>query len=465
MRRNTELCALKITLETPSQDGSACSASHASSAAARAGAFDLVAEVPWAIQPAMLQTIAAIARRDGESVEAVEARLGRPLQNARSVSVRNGVAVVPVTGPVFRYANLFTSISGATSLDVLARDFTAAIDDIQVKSIVLTIDSPGGQANGIAELAQMISRSSKPVVAYVDGIAASAAYWLASAAGEIVLSKTAEVGSIGAVVAIDAARSKGGPIEIVSGQSPKKRPDITTDDGRAQIQARVDRLAQVFIDDVAQYRGVTVDKVLADFGQGDVRMGSDAVALGMADRISTLEEVIAELAGKQRSSSTPATPTLNKESAMTLDELRAAHPDLCAALTEEGRVDGATAERARIFAIEAAALPGHEALISQLKADGKTSGGEAAVAVIAAEKQLAGSRAAQLVADAPSPVPHTAAPMAKTASVDDENLPPEERAEAQWKADPEIRDEFQTLGAYTAYLKNHAAGRARVLGK
>lgn len=462
MCRNTEFRALKITLET-SQSAETAEIAQAVEATSRAGAFDLVAEAPWAIQPSMLQTIAAIARREGEGVEAVEARLGRPLQNARKVTVRDGVAIVPVTGPVFRYGNLFTSVSGATSLDVLALDFTAAAADGQVKAIVLAIDSPGGQANGIAELAQMIARTEKRVVAYVDGMAASAAYWLASAADEIVVSKTAEVGSIGAVVAIDTARSKSGPIEIVSGQSPKKRPDITTDEGRAQIQARVDRLAQVFIDDVAQYRGVTSDKVIADFGQGDVRMGSDAVALGMADRVGTLEDVIAELAGKQRSSTLPVTTTLNEETAMTLDELRAAHPDLCAALTEEGRVAGATAERERIFAIEAAALPGHEALIAQLKADGKTSGGEAAVAVIAAEKQLAGNRATQLLADAPLPVPHAAAPTENAAA--DDRLPLEERAEAQWKTDPAIRDEFQSLGAYTAYLRNHAAGRARVLGK
>lgn len=110
-----------------------------------ASAFDLLASQPWAMQPAMLETMAAIAQRQGEDVQAVEARLGRPLQNARSVSVRDGVAVVPVIGPIFRYANLFTEVSGATSLDVLAREFSAAVDDPLVKAVVLNIDSPAAR--------------------------------------------------------------------------------------------------------------------------------------------------------------------------------------------------------------------------------------------------------------------------------------------------------------------------------
>jgi len=222
-------------------------------ASAQRSAFDLVASQPWAIMPETLETIASIARREGEGVEAVEARLGRPLQNARTVSVRDGVAVVPVNGPIFRYANLFTQISGATSLEVLATDFTAALDDPNVKAVVLAMDSPGGQANGIAEFAQMVRAAKKPVVAYVDGSAASAAYWIAAAADRVVMSKTGMVGSVGAVVGISTKKDEG-TVEIVSSQSPNKRPDVTTDQGRAQIQTLIDSLAQVFVEDVAAYR-------------------------------------------------------------------------------------------------------------------------------------------------------------------------------------------------------------------
>jgi ClpP class serine protease len=93
-----------------------------------------------------------VSERLGDPV-ALQARLGHKLDNARTVAVRNGVAIVPVTGPIFRYANMFTEISGATSTKILATDIRQALDNPAVKAIVLNIDSPGGVASGINELA------------------------------------------------------------------------------------------------------------------------------------------------------------------------------------------------------------------------------------------------------------------------------------------------------------------------
>lgn len=451
---------IQITIDQPKAIGAG--SGNAPAEPHRISAFDLVAATPWAIQPAMLETISAIARRENEAPEAVEAKIGRPLQNTRKVAMRGDVAVIPLTGPVFRYANLFTEISGATSLDVLAKDFTTALEDPNVAAVVLNIDSPGGQATGIAEFAQMVRAAAKPVVAYVGDTAASAAYWIASAAGQIVMSKTAEVGSIGAVVAIDQGRAKSGVVEIVSSQSPKKRVDIATDEGRAVIQARIDNLAQVFVEDVAAYRSVSADDVLAKFGQGDMRIAADAVRLGMADRIGTLEEVIAGLAGKSKSK--PASQPSMKGNAMNLEELRAAHPDLCASLLEEGRIAGATAERQRILDVEAQALPGHEALVAQFKADGKTTAAEAAVAILAAERAVCAGRAEQIAAGAQKPVEHAAAPVDAQAA-EDKTLPIEQRAQAKWDADAQLRAEFGAFETYLAYAKAHDAGTVRVLSK
>ena len=426
-----------------------------------ASAFDLLASQPWAMQPAMLETMAAIAQRQGEDVQAVEARLGRPLQNARSVSVRDGVAVVPVIGPIFRYANLFTEVSGATSLDVLAREFSAAVADPLVKAVVLNIDSPGGQATGVAEFAHMIRAAAKPVVAYVDGSGASGAYWIAAAADEIVLAKTAEVGSIGVVVGVDTRPSATGVVELVSSQSPRKRPDLNTDAGRAQIQDRIDALAQVFVEDVAAYRGVAVETVLAEFGQGDMRLGAAAVALGMADRVSTLEEVLAGLAGAtQGGRHMDAQATEDTQQTVTLDSLAQDQP----ALVAELRAQGAQAERERVLAVQAQALPGHEALIARLAADGVTTGPEAAVAVLAAERALGTQRARTLQDDAPAPVPFAAAPDPSEESGDDASLPIEQRCAARWERDQALHEEFSSLSAYTAYVRSIDSGRARVLG-
>lgn len=436
----------------------------------RALAFDLVASQPWAIVPEMLETIAAIARRENDPIEAVGARLGRPLQNARTVSVRDGVALVHVIGPVFRYANLFTQISGATSLDVLARDFTAAIDDPGVKAVVLVLDSPGGQANGISEMAAMIRFGSlkKPVVAYVDGAAQSAAYWLASAADEVVASPTAMVGSIGAVVAIDAQKREG-TVEIVSSQSPNKRPDVSTDAGRAQIQSLIDALAQVFIDDVARYRGVETTAVLERFGQGASFLAAEAVDRGMVTRISTLEAIIAGLSGAPAKKGDPrmAHDETGRPDAVkpAIDRayLAANHPDLITALQAEG----AAAERARILDVQAQAkgFPGHDALVAELVADGQSTGPEAAVRILAAERATLQNRAASLRAEAPAAVPDAPAPGPGATAQIDPAAPVADRARVAWEGDAALRAEFRTLEAYTAYLKATEAGRARVFGQ
>jgi ClpP class serine protease len=438
----------------------------------RVTAFDLVSREPWAITPDMLNTIAAIARREHEGPEAVEARQGRPLQNSRTVTQRGNVALVPVTGPVFRYANLFTALSGATSLDVLAKDFTTAVDDPRTESIILVMDTPGGQASGIAEFAQMIRASPKRVVAYVSGNAASAGYWMASAAHEIVMSRTGGVGSIGAVLNIRANKDDGS-LEIVSSQSPNKRPDFTTEQGRAVVQSHVDRLAGIFIEDVANYRGVTVDDVLADFGQGDMRIGSDAVALGMADRESTLENLIAELNGGNfgdRSMSTPNTSKPNdsdKPPVIDRDYLAANHAELLATLEHDAHAAGARAECDRIKGVEAAALPGHEELIATLKFDGVTSGPEASAQVIAAERAKRSNALATLRSDAPAPVPNAPAPAPEPAvkTSEDPDAPLEERAKATWDSDKEVRAEFGTFEAYHGYRRAEDKGLIKVLKK
>jgi len=155
--------------------------------------------LPWAITEDYLRLMVSIAARQNLDVEAVERQLGRKLENTQTVQERAGVAIIPVTGPIFRYANLFAAVSGATSIQTLARDFSVAINNPDVRAILLNIDSPGGEANGVAEFAEMVyqARGQKPIWAYVGGTGASAAYWIAMAADRIVAHETAMLGSIG----------------------------------------------------------------------------------------------------------------------------------------------------------------------------------------------------------------------------------------------------------------------------
>jgi hypothetical protein len=134
-----------------------------------------------------------------------------------------------------------------------------------------------------------------------------------------------------------------------------------------------------------------------------------------------------------------------------------------AAGVAEGQLAGSIAERERIQAVEAASLPGHEALSQTLKFDGQTSGPEAAQAVLTAEKQVRERRLAGLKADAPLPVADAVAPPAPEAV--EATLPLEERAKLAWDREPDLRDEFTGFGAYLAYRKAEAAGNVRILTK
>jgi capsid assembly protease len=331
----------------------------------------------WAITPAALEGILAIAKRENEEPEAVEARIGRPLENTHKVEMRGSVAVIPVVGPLFRRANMFTRVSGATSYDQVAQDLRSAIENPAVKSIVLNIDSPGGMASGVAELASHIyeARKQKHVAAYVGGMGASAAYWLASAATTITASKTAMLGSVGVVVGVGKGAKEE---EIVSSQSPYKRVDPSTAEGRARVQALVDNLAAIFIDDVAKYRGAATEHVSANYGQGDVLLGHAAMTAGMIDELGTFEGLISKLNGTH----TMARPTTHEVKTMDIEKLKAEHPGLVDQIraeektsaeakatvdVEKAKGEGATAERTRVLGIIGhAEAKGREALALKL---------------------------------------------------------------------------------------------------
>ncbi len=316
--------------------------------------WNRIAGEPWAITETALHTILEIAARENESPQAVAAKLGRNLQNTYSVMERDGVAVIPVTGPLFRYANLFTMISGASSYELIARDFTTALESPQIKGIILDIDSPGGEVNGVSELSNMVfaARGKKPVVAYASGDAASGAYWIASAADEIVVSETSALGSIGVVGMYQGKSGKSAEaVEIVSSQSPHKRLDPTTDDGRSRLQTRIDSMADVFIETIARNRNVSAENVQNHYGGGDVMIGAKAVSAGLADRVGSLEGLIAELSSPQKSPRTEGffnaqnqPPSTQEKKPMDIETLKKDHPDLVATLTREG----ASAEKKRL---------------------------------------------------------------------------------------------------------------------
>lgn len=242
--------------------------------------------------------LSIVTRENQPNWQAVQAKQSPSPAWAEMAQTRDGVAILPIIGPIFRYSDWFTELCGGVTVDALARDLTAAIEDSNTKSILLAFDSPGGEATGIAELADAIRAASekKPVVAYAGDDACSAAYWLASAASKIVVSPTAMLGSIGVYILYPKPGQDYRSVEIVSSQSPAKRPDVTTLEGKAEIQRIADDLAEVFISAVAVNRGVSPDEVVSEFGRGGVLVGQKAVDAGMADEVGSFESVLADLA-------------------------------------------------------------------------------------------------------------------------------------------------------------------------
>ncbi|MES0100899.1 S49 family peptidase [Mesorhizobium sp. M0019] len=267
-------------------------------------AYDSAMSAPWAMLPEHVENLLTIAAREHDP-QALEAYRANRADRGERLGIRDNVAILNIAGPLFKRANLLVSFSGATSYEILRRDLQAALDDKAVDAIILNIDSPGGEASGCDELAAAIfaARAQKPITAYVSGMAASGGYWLAAAADRIVVSDAAILGSIGVVLGVTdrtKADERAGiaRLEFVSSQSPGKRPDHTTDAGRARVQKLVDDLGDVFVTAVSKYRGVSKSTVLNDFGQGGMEVGANAVKRRMADEVGQFEATLRALSAR-----------------------------------------------------------------------------------------------------------------------------------------------------------------------
>ncbi len=233
-------------------------------------------------------------RENLESLYDIEARLPRTVaestsSGAQPLKTESAQAIIAVDGVLFPKQNILTFFGFGTALSDIQYLLAQAVSDPGVSKIILIFSSPGGSVTGVNELANFIKGIDKPTVAYVSGMAASAAYWLAAACDQIVVDATATLGSIG-VVGIYSAKSER-EIEIVSSGAPHKRPDLETDDGRRIAQNYVDSLEAVFISALTRLRTSLTTERINDLG-GDVRVGSKAVQAGLADSLGSLQGVL-----------------------------------------------------------------------------------------------------------------------------------------------------------------------------
>lgn len=295
-------------------------------------AVEWIATVPWCITESALVAMISIAERQPvadlaermHGPKSLALRAGAQRDDTPRVTMRDGVAVIRIDGPLYRYADYFTDVSGGVTTERLALDFQAALDDLRTEAILFVVDSPGGEATGIGELADAIyrARGQKPMAAYIEGYGASAAYWIASAAGRVTVDPSALVGSIGTVLGVANPAARPQPprtIEVVSSQSPKKRVDVTTQAGRAYLQQLADDMTEVFIAAVQRHRGLSREQILAV--EGGLLVGEHAVDAGLADDLGTEEGAIAALREQAASARRPAFTT-PRASAGAVEEQR-----------------------------------------------------------------------------------------------------------------------------------------------
>ena len=231
----------------------------------------------------------------------IEARIGKG--QAKSVARQQGaIAILPLQGTIVNRASMMNDASGGTSAEQFGQVFSAAIADPQVKAIVLDVNSPGGMVSGTDELSSLIhsARGIKPIVSHVNSTAASAAYWIASAADEMVVTPTGSVGSIGVLGAHDdmSAQMASDGISRTVISAGKYKAEASpygplSDSAKAHMQAQVDQAYGMFIKAVARNRNVSQTAVQDGFGQGRMVQAGAAVAQGMADSVGTMSDVLA----------------------------------------------------------------------------------------------------------------------------------------------------------------------------
>jgi signal peptide peptidase SppA len=236
----------------------------------------------------------------------------RAASGKRNAAAPGSVAVIPIMGIISQRMTLMSQISGAggTSIDKLTSQFRQAMKDTNCKAIVFDVDSPGGSVNGVAELAAEIfnARKQKPIIAVSNSMAASAAYWLASAASEIVCTATGLCGSIGVFAMLqeqsELLKNEGIKVTIIKAGKYKAEGDPSqplSDDAQAFIQSQVNDVYSMFVKSIAQQRGASQAAVRDGYGQGRALLGSEAVKQGLADRVGTMDDVLGKYGVKTSS--------------------------------------------------------------------------------------------------------------------------------------------------------------------
>lgn len=268
---------------------------------------------PWLITPEGLENIIAIVERkiNGEelSFEKLEEMREKNEERGRlQLPDSPGIAVLPIQGSIFPKANLLTEFSGGTSIEKLMSDFNMLMNEDNVKGILLDIDSPGGAATMVQEMADVIyeARQSgeKPIWAIANAMSASGAYYLGSQAEKLFMTPSGTVGSVG-VVAFHTDETKADEmagikhtILRVGENKYLGSPMEPLDDKTKQIKLEeMTEIYEDFVASVARGRGVTAEEVAENYGKGRVYKSRTALEKGMVDGVKTISTVSSDFLG------------------------------------------------------------------------------------------------------------------------------------------------------------------------
>ena len=250
------------------------------------------------------------------------------------VLIGGGKAEIIIEGVLTNRPSYLAMLFGGgntTYQDIIAA-VAKAEQEKSVEEIVLTVgSSPGGHIDGLFEAIASLQAAKKPITAVVSDQAASATYALVAQADKIVVkNRGTRVGSIG--VAIDAHKSPNA-YSIVSEKAPKKRPDVSTEEGRAIVREELDAIHTLFADSIATGRNVSASTVNAEFGQGAMVLAEEAIKRGMVDELQAPE--VAIVSGTRSTTANSGGAQL-EASKMDQNEFMAKHPDLFQAVLAKG---------------------------------------------------------------------------------------------------------------------------------
>lgn len=283
----------------------------------------------WLMDAKEVDKIEAVLNREidadtAEKIQAVE-------HQANSVMINgSGVGVINISGALMPHPNPMLDFFGVnyTAYSDVNKQIEALEEDRSVKGIKLNINSPGGNIQGMYDTMNSIAGTSKPIVAKTTGTLASAAYMLASQADAI--SSKNELDMIGSVGVVTGGKISKSAIEVTNTASPKKRNDLSTEDGIKNTEATLDDVWEIIEGKMSSGRGVDIETIRSNYGQGALMTARTALKNGMIDSIGSSNV-------KNKEFKTSGISGQKKESKMeTLAELKASHPDLYATCFNTG---------------------------------------------------------------------------------------------------------------------------------